>query len=276
MKTYDYIRNRGGIHPAAIVDMNAQIGNNVKIGPYCIVGPEVVIGDNCELKPHVVLEGRVEIGDNNKIFSFAVMGQDPQDLKYDGERSSIVIGNGNRIREHCTIHPGTRGGNMVTKIGDNNLFMVNTHIAHDCVIGSNCVFANNVTLGGHVSVGDYTVIGGLTALHQKVQVGEHAMIGGMTAVERDIIPYGVAVESRTSSLEGINVVGLKRRNFSKQDINDLRSFYRDVFCSESGNLFELVEDSKEKYANSKVVQSVIEFLEGGSDRHFMVKFKTNG
>ncbi|MDR2078063.1 MAG: acyl-ACP--UDP-N-acetylglucosamine O-acyltransferase, partial [Rickettsiales bacterium] len=190
-RNYGRIGNNVQIHPTAIVDINAKIGDDVKIGPYCVVGPHVVIGDNCELKPHVVVEGRVVMGKGNKIFSFAVIGQDPQDLKYEGEESSIRIGNNNKIREHCTIHPGTKGDMMVTEIGNNNLLMVNVHIAHDCVLGNSCVLANNVALGGHVHIGDYTVIGGLSAIHQKVRIGKHAMIGGMTAVAGDVVPYGV-------------------------------------------------------------------------------------
>ena len=158
-----------------------------------------------EIKSNVVIEGYTTIGDNNKIFPFAVIGEEPQDLKYSGEKSKIKIGNNNRIREHCTIHTGTKGDKMITKIGNNNLLMVNTHIAHDCVIGNNCILANNVTLGGHVHVGNYSVIGGLSAIHQKVHIGKHSMIGGMTPVEFDVIPYGVVVAKRTTSLEGIEL-----------------------------------------------------------------------
>ncbi|MDR3078921.1 MAG: acyl-ACP--UDP-N-acetylglucosamine O-acyltransferase [Rickettsiales bacterium] len=273
---YSYRRRGTSIHPTAIVDPAAQLGENVRIGPYCLVGPAVTLGDGCELKPHVILEGCIEMGSDNRIFSFAVIGQDPQDLKYEGEKSLIRIGNGNRIREHCTIHPGTRGGGMVTTLGNNNLLMVNTHVAHDCSVGDNCILANNVTLGGHVEIGDYTVIGGLSAVHQRVKIGKHAMIGGLTAIVKDVIPYGVAVETRDVSLEGINILGIGRRGFSRRDIDSLRNFYRDVFCSESGNLFELVEHFKEKYTDSKVVLEVIEFLSRKSDRHFVTRSRTNG
>ena len=221
----------------------------------------------------MVVEGNTTIGNGNKIFSFAVIGQEPQDLKFEGENSKIVIGNNNRIREHCTIHPGTKGDHMITKIGNNNLFMVNTHIAHDCVIGSNCIFANNATLGGHVHVGNYAVIGGMSAIHQKVRIGKHAMIGGMTGVEKDVVPYGVALEPRKTSLEGINLVGLKRRKFTKKQINDLRHFYKEAFCVESSNLFELIEELKTKYEGSKVVNDIIKFLSQDSKRHITVKVK---
>ena len=271
---YNSVKNNNrNIHPTAIIEEGAKIGKNVKIGPFCVIGKNVVIGDNCELKSNVVIEGNTTIGKDNKIFSFAVIGQEPQDLKFEGENSKIVIGNGNRIREHCTIHPGTKGDHMITKIGNNNLFMVNTHIAHDCVIGSNCIFANNATLGGHVHVGNYAVIGGMSAIHQKVRIGKHSMIGGMTGVEKDVIPYGVVVEPRRTSLEGINLVGLKRRKFTKKQINDLRHFYKEVFCVESSNLFDLVEELKTKYEGSKVVNDIVKFLLQDSKRHITVKVK---
>lgn len=265
--------NDASIHPTAIVDPEAKIGKNVKIGPFCIIGKDVIIGDDCELKSNVVIEGNTTIGSGNKIFSFAVIGQEPQDLKYNGENSKIIIGNNNRIREHCTIHPGTKADRMITKIGNNNLLMVNTHIAHDCVIGNNCIFANNATLGGHVHVGNYAVIGGMSAIHQKVRIGKHAMIGGMTGVEKDVVPYGVVVEPRRTSLEGINLVGLKRRNFTKKQMNDLRHFYKEVFCVESANIFDLIEELKGKYEGSKVVQDIIKFLSEDSKRHITVKVK---
>ena len=261
------------IHPTAIIENGAIIGENVKIGPFCIIGKNVVIGDNCELVSNVIIDGNTKIGKSNKIFPFAVIGQEPQDLKYRGEKSKIIIGDNNKIREHCTIHLGTKDDKMTTKIGSNNLFMVNTHIAHDCVIGNNCIFANNATLGGHVKVGNYVVIGGMSAIHQKVRIGKHAMIGGMSGVEKDVIPYGIVIEERKTSLEGINLVGLKRRNFTKKQINDLRHFYKELFCVDGASIFELVENLKEKYADSKVVNDVIKFLTEDSKRHITTKIK---
>lgn len=273
--TIDYKLPRTGvaIHPTAIVSNSAKIGEGTVIGPFCVIGDNVTIGKNCEIKSNVVIEGYTTIGDNNKIFSFAVIGQEPQDLKYKGEKSRIKIGNGNRIREHCTIHPGTKCDKMITKVGNNNLLMVNTHIAHDCNIGNNCILANNVTLGGHVHVGNYSVIGGMSAIHQMVHIGKHSMIGGMTAVERDVIPYGVVVEERTTSLEGINLVGLKRRNFTKKDMNNLRSFYKEAFCSNYGNIFTIIDELKDKYKASKVVMDIIDFISKDSKRHFTTKRK---
>lgn len=269
---YNSLKNKNcRIHQTAIIEEGAIIGNNVKVGPFCFIGKNVKIGDNCELKANVIIEGDTSIGKNNKIFSFAVIGQEPQDLKYKGENSKIIIGDNNRIREHCTIHLGTENDNMLTKVGDNNLFMVNTHIAHDCVIGNNCIFANNATLGGHVHVDDYVVIGGMSAIHQKVRIGKHAMIGGMTGIEKDVIPYGVVVEKRSASLEGINIVGLKRRDFTNEQMNELRHFYKDVFCVDGSNMFELIENLKDKYSGSSVVNDIINFLESDSKRHITTK-----
>ena len=180
------------IHPTAIIEDGAIIGNNVKIGAYSIIGPNVKIGDNCVIKPHVVIDGFTTIGKGNTIYPFVAIGQIPQDLKYHGEKSEIIIGDNNSIREHCTIHPGTEFDHLITKIGSNNLLMVNTHIAHDCQVGDNCVFANNATLAGHVHIGNHVVIGGLSAIHQFVKIGDGAMLGGLSGLGEDLIPHGMA------------------------------------------------------------------------------------
>ena len=259
------------IHRTAIIEDGAEIGDNVKIGPFCYVGKNVKIGDGTELKQSVIIDGYTTIGENNIIYPFAVIGQEPQDLKFEGEKSAIEIGDNNRIREHCTIHPGTKGDHLITKIGNNNLFMVNTHIAHDCVVGSSCIFANNATLGGHVHVGDFVVIGGMSAIHQKVRIGQHAMIGGVTGVVEDVIPYGVVVAPERASLEGINLIGLKRRNFTTEEMNSLRHFYKEVFLTDNGALFDTVEELKEKYKDSETVQDIIEFLFEDTKRQICVK-----
>lgn len=259
------------IHPTAIIEDGAIIGSNVIIGAYCVIGNNVIIGDNCEIKSHVVIEGNTTIGEGNKIYSFAVIGQDPQDLKYEGEESRIEIGNHNKIREHCTIHPGTKGDNMITSIGNGNLLMVNTHIAHDCVIENGCILANNVTLAGHVHIGNMVVIGGLSAVHQWVHIGEHAMIGGMTGITEDIVPYCTAVDNRCCSLESLNLIGLKRRNFSKEEINSLRHFFRDVFENNVGTLKENINLVKTKYKNSILVDNMLKFLTRESKRGFCTK-----
>ena len=195
------------IHPTAIVDPAASLGDDVAIGPYCIVGGDAVLGDRVRLHSHVVIGGKTDIGAQTEIFPFASIGLVPQDLKYSGEESTLVIGCRNRIREYATMNPGTADGGMVTRVGDDCLFMVSAHVAHDCIVGNNFILANNATLGGHVVVGDYAILGGLTAVHQFVRIGRHAIIGGMTGVENDVIPYGTVVGDR-GQLTGLNIIGV--------------------------------------------------------------------
>lgn len=259
------------IHSTAIIEDGAEIGNNVKIGPFCIVGNNVKIGDGSELKSHVVIKGDTTIGKNNKIYPFAIIGEIPQDLKYHGEKSSIVIGDNNSIREHCTIHLGTDADNSITIIGNNNLFMVNTHIAHDCVIGNGCIFANNATIAGHVHIEDKVVLGGISAVHQFVKIGKGAMLGGVSGLGEDLIPYGMAYaeNGRRSSLQGLNLVGLKRSNFAKKDINEALHFYKQVFESEeSGSIIDKAQKLKNEYKENPIVNDIISFLEKDSSRRF--------
>ena len=253
------------IHPTAIISSNAKIGKDVLVGPYCVIGENVEIGDGTILKSHVVIEGITKIGKNNVIFPFAAIGTDPQDLKYEGEKSQIIIGDNNKIREYVTIHPGTKGDNMITKIGDNCLFMVAVHIAHDCVIGNNVIMANNATLGGHVVVEDHAVLGGLCAVHQFVRIGKSAMIGGMSGVENDVIPYGTVMGER-AALAGLNLVGLKRKGFERDAIHALRNFYKKLFDEETGNISESISALKEEYKNDSLVIEIINFLETKSSR----------
>ena len=259
------------IHPTAIIEDGAIIGKNVKIGPYSVIGKNVKIGDNCVIKPHVVIEGYTTIGSGNTIYSFATIGQNPQDLKYHGEKSEIIIGNNNSIREHCTIHPGTDGDHLITKIGNENLLMVNTHIAHDCLIGDKCVFANNATLAGHVHIGNHVVIGGLSAIHQFVKVGDGAMLGGLSGLAEDLIPHGMAYadSGRKSDLQGLNLVGLKRSGFDKKDIQEALHFYNDVFDSkEAGSVIDRSNEFSKKYPNNKIIQDIVEFLNSDTSRRF--------
>ena len=199
------------VHPTAVVSSQSNIGNDVKIGPYCVIGPDVVIGDRVFLHSHVVIDGQTVIGEGTNIYPFASIGLVPQDLKYKGESSSLIIGARNQIREHVTMNPGTEGGGMKTVIGDDCLFMIGSHVAHDCIIGNHVILANNATLGGHVEVGDFAIIGGLSGIHQFVRIGAHAMVGGMSGVEQDLIPYGSAMGER-AKLRGLNLIGLQRRN----------------------------------------------------------------
>lgn len=251
-------------HPTAIVDEGAEIGTGVEIGPYCCVGADVKLGDGVRLISHVVVSGRTTIGPNTHIYPFASIGFQPQDLKYNGEPSELVIGANNILRENVTMNPGTRGGGMRTVVGNNGLFMVGSHVAHDCVIGSHVILANNATLGGHVEIEDYAILGGLSAVHQFCRVGAHAMVGGMSGVENDVIPYG-SVTGNRARLSGLNVVGLKRRGFSRADVTALRKAYRLMFAEE-GTMAERLDDVSEMYKDSGPVMEIIQFIRSDSSR----------
>lgn len=252
------------IHQTAIINNGAKLGKNIKIGPFCVVGSEVVLGDNVTLHSHVVVEGHTSVGDNTQIFPFASIGHVPQDLKFHGEESRLEIGKNNMIREHVTMNPGTEGGGMLTKIGDNCLFMMSSHVAHDCMVGNNVILANNATIAGHVHVGDFAIIGGLSAVHQFVRIGHHAMIGGMSGIENDVIPYGQANGER-ASLSGLNLVGLKRRGVDREDIHALRSAYRMLFSPE-GTLAERIDDVEELFKSNSAVMDVITFMRSEASR----------
>jgi len=252
------------IHPTAVVDPKAELGDGVVIGPYCVIGGDVKLGAGARLHSHVVVEGRTEIGVETQIFPFASIGMVPQDLKYQGEPSRLVIGNRNRIREYVTMNPGTEDGGMVTRIGDDCLFMVSSHVAHDCQVGDHVIMANNATLAGHVTVGDYAILGGLSAVHQFVRIGRHAIIGGMSGVENDVIPYGSVVGDR-ARLSGLNIIGLKRRNFANKEIHNLRTAYRMLFAEE-GTMGERVDDVREMFGDNTVIMEIVEFMRANSQR----------
>jgi UDP-N-acetylglucosamine acyltransferase len=254
------------IHSTAIIGKKVELEKNVEIGAYCVLTGEIKISEGTILKSHVVIEGDVVIGKNNVIFPFAAIGQRPQDLKFKGEKSKIIIGDNNHIREHVTIHPGTADGAMVTKVGSNCLLMVGVHIAHDCVVGDNVILANNATLAGHVTVDDHAVIGGLSAIHQFARIGRGAMIGGMSGVEHDVIPYGLVMGER-ASLAGLNIVGMKRRNISRDDIHALRNFFKKLFA-EKDNAFTSRVEKLAKEFPSQTVQEVAEFVKKESSRSF--------
>ncbi|SCA55032.1 UDP-N-acetylglucosamine acetyltransferase [Candidatus Terasakiella magnetica] len=252
------------IHPSAVVDSKAQVAESAKIGPFCMVGPDAVIGENVELLSHVVVEGRTTIGNNNKIFPFASIGHCPQDLKYNGEPSRLEIGENNTIREHVTINPGTEGGGMLTKMGSNCLVMVGAHIGHDCQVGDNVILVNNATLAGHVTIEDWAIIGGLSAVHQFCRIGRHAMIGGMSGIENDVIPYG-SVTGNRARLAGLNIVGLKRRNFDREAIHSMRTAYRLLFAQE-GTMAERVEDVANMFKDVEPVMEIVKFIRQDSSR----------
>ncbi|MCB9983059.1 MAG: acyl-ACP--UDP-N-acetylglucosamine O-acyltransferase [Rhodospirillales bacterium] len=245
------------IHPTAIVADGAKIAEDVQIGPYCVVGPDVTLGRGVQLRAHVVIDGLTEIGEGTIVYPFASLGSPPQDLKYKGEKSRLIIGKNNTIREHTTMNPGTEDGGMETRVGDNNLFMMATHVAHDCQIGNNVILANNATLGGHVRVGDFVIIGGLAAVHQFVRIGDHAIIGGMSGVENDVIPYG-RVKGERAHLHGLNLIGLERRGFGKEDIRHLQRAYNQLFGNE-GTMDERIDSVLEDYSNDETVVKIIEF-----------------
>lgn len=245
------------IHPTAIIDPKAVIGNDVTIGPFCVVGPNVKLGDRVELKAHVVIDGHTTIGEGTRIFPFASIGSAPQDLKYRGEPSELIIGKNNTIREHVTMNPGTETGAMKTIVGDDGLFMVGVHVAHDCVIGNRVIMANNATLAGHVQVGDHVLVGGLSAVHQFVRIGPFAVIGGMSGVESDVIPYG-RVKGERAHLAGLNLIGLERGGFDKDTVKTLQKAMKQLFDGE-GTMEERIEKMTAAYAGEKAVMQMIDF-----------------
>jgi UDP-N-acetylglucosamine acyltransferase len=257
------------VHPTAIVEPGAVIGAGCRIGPFCVVGPEVVLAEEVTLHSHVAVAGITRIGASTQIYPFASIGHAPQDLKYRGERTELIIGARNRIREHVTLNPGTEGGGGVTRIGDGNLLMVGVHVGHDCIVGSGIVMANNATLGGHVVVEDGAVLGGLSAVQQFVRIGRGAMIGGMSGVPADVIPYGMVVGER-AHLAGLNLVGLRRRGVERDAIHGLRAAYGEIFETAEGALQERAAAALERRSDNPLVREVAEFLGGDSSRSFLL------
>ncbi len=252
------------IHPTAIVEDGARIGDGVKIGPFCMVGPEVEIAAGCELVSHVVVAGRTKVGPGTRIFPFASIGHQPQDLKYTGEPSTLEIGANCILREGVTMNPGTKGGGMLTKIGDNCAFLANSHVGHDCIVGNNVIFSNNALLAGHCAMGDFVIVGGGAGIIQFARVGAHSFVGGMSALENDLIPYGMALGNR-AYLSGLNIIGLQRRGFSRDDIHKMRRAYRLLFAAE-GTLAERVEDVAAEFADHAIVQEIVAFIRAGGKR----------
>ena len=251
------------IHKSSVIDTNAKISKNVKIGPYTVIGPNVEIDEETEIQSHVNITGYTKIGKNNKIYPFASIGNDPQDLKFQGEETKLEIGNNNKIREYVTINPGTAGGGGITKVGNNCLFMVSSHIAHDCLVEDNVILANNVPLGGHAHIESNVIIGGNSAVQQFTRVGRSAMIGGMCGVVRDVIPYGIAHGNR-SVLQGLNLIGLRRKNIPNKQILNLSDAYKEIFKDENltQNLIKLDQDFKK----NELVLEVVNFLEKDKKR----------
>ena len=252
------------VHPTAIVEAGADLAETASVGPYCLVGAGVRLAEGVRLHGHVVLGGNTVIGPETQIFPFATIGMPPQDRKYHGEPSRLEIGRNCTIREHVTINPGTETGGMLTKVGDNCLLLVGSHVAHDCRVGNNVTLVNNATLGGHCEIGDYVILGGLSAVHQSVRIGEYAFVGGMSGVENDVIPFGSVIGNR-ASLGGLNIVGMTRQGLSREAIHRLRGAYRMLFASE-GTLKERLAQVEEAFSGDENVGRITKFIHHGGER----------
>ena len=256
--------SREGIHPSAVVEDGARLEAGVRVGPFCHVGPHAALGEGCELVSHAVVAGHTTIGPRTKIYPFASIGHPPQDLKYRGEVSTLSIGADCLIREGVTMNPGTEGGGLETVIGDRCAFLANSHVGHDCHVGDSVIFSNNVMLAGHCTVGNYAILGGGAAVIQFARVGAHAFVGGLSGLENDCIPYGMVLGNR-AYLSGLNIIGLQRRGFSREDIHALRRAYRLLFALE-GTLMERVEDVAATFESHTAVREILDFIRSGGDR----------
>ena len=256
------------IHPTAIIDSKAKINKNVQVGPYSLIGPNVEIGEDTIIESHVNITGNTIIGKGNKIYPFVSINE-PQDLKYNGEQTNLIIGDHNKIREYVTINPGTVGGGSKTVIGSNCLFMISSHIAHDCQVGNNVIIANNVPLGGHAIIEDNVVIGGNSAVQQFTRIGKMAMVGGMTGVLHDVIPYGLSTGNR-NSLQGLNLIGLRRSKFDNKDILGLSEAYKEIFATK--NLTENISKLNGSFKDNPLVKNVIDFINKGKKRSICTPF----
>jgi UDP-N-acetylglucosamine acyltransferase len=254
------------IHKTAIVSQGAKISQDVEIGPYCVIGENVILESGVKLHSHVCISGRSKIGENTEIFPFASIGYEPQDLKYQQEDSEVIVGKNNKIREYVTINAGTKLGGMKTVVGDNGLFMIGSHIAHDCVVGNNVILANNATLGGHVVLGDNVIIGGLAAVHQHVRIGSFAIVGGVSAVVNDVVPFA-SVSGDRAKILGMNVVGMKRNNFDRSDIDIVRDAFKIIFYKKDMNFNERLALLREAFDNKKV-DDLVEFFASNTKRSY--------
>ncbi|MDE1130424.1 MAG: acyl-ACP--UDP-N-acetylglucosamine O-acyltransferase [Ascidiaceihabitans sp.] len=254
------------IHPSSVIEDGAQIDPSAVIGPFCLVGSEVIIGPDVELKSHVVVKGRTEIGEGTVVFSFAVIGEIPQDLKFKGEQSGLLIGKRNRIREHVTMNAGTEGGGGMTKIGDDCLFMAGCHIAHDAIIGDRVIVVNSAAVAGHCILEDDVIVGGLSGIHQFVRIGRGAIIGAVTMVTNDVIPYGL-VQAPRGALDGLNLVGLKRRGVARADITALRAAFQ-MLAQGEGTFHNRIERLGAE-TESTYVKEIVDFVTGDTDRSFL-------
>jgi UDP-N-acetylglucosamine acyltransferase len=262
------------IHPTAIIGDKVTLGQGVSVGPYCVLDGDITIGDGTRLVSHVSIGGVTTLGKNCTVYPFASLGHAPQDLKYKGERTQLVIGDHNTIREHVTMNPGTVTGVSVTRVGSHCLFMVGAHVAHDCQVDDYVILANNATLAGHVEVGAHSIIGGLAAVHQFVRIGEHAIIGGMSGVEHDVIPFGSVMGER-ANLAGLNLVGLKRRGFERDSIHALRNAYKMLFEETEGTLAERSQKTRAAFAHVPEVLKMLSFVDDKGARSLCVPKMAN-
>ncbi|MBI2957142.1 MAG: acyl-ACP--UDP-N-acetylglucosamine O-acyltransferase [Acidobacteria bacterium] len=248
------------VHHTAIVDAQARLGASVRVGPYTVIGAEVEIGEETEVGAHAVVEGPTRIGRRNRIFPFASIGLIPQDLKFRGERSEVIIGDDNRIREFVTIHRGTTGGGALTRLGNQNLVMAYAHIAHDCLIGDHCILGNAATLAGHVIIEDWAVIGAFCGIHQFCRIGRHAFIGGYTVITQDVLPFSRTVQERETRVYGVNVIGLRRRGFTRERIERIHQAFR--LLTQSGlNTSQALEQMRQSLNQDEDVAALVRFIE---------------
>lgn len=254
------------IHPTAIIEPGARLGEGVKIGPFCCIGPQVVLGDGVELKSHVVISGDTQIGPGTRIFPFAVIGEIPQDVKFKGEAAQLIIGAGNTIREHVTMNPGTEGGGGLTRVGDDCHFLAGSHVAHDAIVGDRVIVVNQSAIAGHCIIEDDVIIGGLCGIHQFVRIGQGAIIGALSMVTNDVIPYGL-VQGPRGELDGLNLVGLKRRGVARADITALRVAFQTLKDGE-GSFMERAKRLGEE-TDSEYVSRMVAFILGQTDRNFL-------
>ena len=256
------------VHPLAAVDARAKLGHGVAVGPFAVIGPNVTIAGRVKVHSHAVITGHTEIGEACEIYPFAVLGGPPQDVKYRGEESRLTIGPHTTIREHVTMNGGTEGGGHVTRVGSRGLFLTGAHVAHDCQIGDGVILVNNATLAGHVTVEDHAILGGLCAVHQWVRIGAYAFVGGMSGVENDVIPFGMVLGNR-AALAGLNIVGIKRQGFDREQIHALRKAYRLLFSAD-GTLQERLDDVDKMFPAEPAVQRIVSFMRAKADRSFCI------
>ncbi len=257
---------QNNVHPSAVIEMGASVGKDCQIGPFCHIGSEVTLGDRVTLKSHVVVTGVTEIGADTEVFSFSVLGEIPQDLKFKGERTKLVIGARNRIREHVTMNTGTDGGGGVTSVGDDCLFMAGSHVAHDVQIANRVILVNSVAIGGHCLLEDDVIVGGLSGVHQNVRIGKGAIIGAVTMVANDVIPYGL-VQAPRGELDGLNLIGLKRKGAPRSDIMALRAAFQ--MLAQGDGTFQERSRRLGEETESEYVKKIVDFVTGATERSFI-------